>query len=155
MKAECKTGYVKWLQKSQNIFACILTIVKKAMALVFPALLFPSIWLHEQERQNDKVCGGHREELSKKLKFCCLLLIQTKPDNSSTIGRMWLVGWILWHINHYRLFNAKSSLYIYIKYIWFSLVVFLWHINHYRLFNAKSSLYIYIRYMICKCIVCW
>ena len=26
-------------------------------------------------------------------------------------------GWVLWHINHCRLFNAKSSLYIYIKYI--------------------------------------
>ena len=35
-----------------------------------------------------------------------------------------LVGWILWHINHCRLFNAKSSLYIYIKYIRFSWVGF-------------------------------
>ena len=26
-------------------------------------------------------------------------------------------GWVLWHINHCRLFNARSSLYIYIKYI--------------------------------------
>ena len=84
-------------------------------------------------------------------------------------------GWVLWHINHCRLFNAKSSLYIYIKYIWFGLVGFygistivgylmpnplysiyikyiwfgwvLWHINHCRLFNAKSSLYIYIKYI--------
>ena len=56
-------------------------------------------------------------------------------------------GWVLWHINHCRLFKAKSSLYIYIKYmIWFGWV--LWHINHCRLFNAKSFLYIYIRYMI-------
>ena len=31
---------------------------------------------------------------------------------------------VLWHINHCRLFNAKSSLYIYIKYIWFGLVGF-------------------------------
>ena len=30
-------------------------------------------------------------------------------------------GWVLWHINHCRLFNANSSLYIYIKYIWFGL----------------------------------
>ena len=30
----------------------------------------------------------------------------------------------LWHINHCRLFNAKSSLYIYIKYIGFGLVRF-------------------------------
>ena len=56
-------------------------------------------------------------------------------------------GWVLWHINHCRLFNAKSSLYIYIKYIWFGLVWVLWHINHCRLFNAKSSLYIYIKYI--------
>ena len=33
-------------------------------------------------------------------------------------------GWVLWHINHYRLFNTKSPLYIYIKYIWFGLVGF-------------------------------
>ena len=54
-------------------------------------------------------------------------------------------GWILWHINYCRLFNAKSSLYIYIKYIGFGLL--LWHINHCILFNAKSSLYIYIKYI--------
>ena len=58
---------------------------------------------------------------------------------------IWL-GWVLWHINHCRLFKAKSSLYIYIKYmIWFGWV--LWHINHCRLFNAKFSLYIYIKYI--------
>ena len=28
-------------------------------------------------------------------------------------------GLVLWHINHCRLFNTKSCLYIYIKYIWF------------------------------------
>ena len=33
-------------------------------------------------------------------------------------------GWVLWHINHCRLFNAKSSLYICIKYMWFGLVGF-------------------------------
>ena len=36
---------------------------------------------------------------------------------------IWL-GWILWHINHCRLFNAKYFLYIYMKYIWFGLVGF-------------------------------
>ena len=36
-----------------------------------------------------------------------------------------------------------TYIYIYI-YIWFGLV--LWHTNHCRLFNAKSSLYIYIKY---------
>ena len=33
-------------------------------------------------------------------------------------------GWDLWHINFCGLFNSKSSLYIYIKYIWFGLVGF-------------------------------
>ena len=48
-----------------------------------------------------------------------------------------LFSLIFWHINHCRLFNAKSPLYTYIEnMIWFGL--FLWHINHFRLFNAKS-----------------
>ena len=29
---------------------------------------------------------------------------------------VWL-GWVIWHINRCRFFNAKSSLYIYIEYI--------------------------------------
>ena len=36
---------------------------------------------------------------------------------------IWL-GWVLRHIKHCRLSNAKSSLYIYIRYIWFGLVWF-------------------------------
>ena len=85
-------------------------------------------------------------------------------------------SWVLWHINHCWLFNAKSSLYIYIKYIWFGLVRFygisnivgylmpnplytyilttydlyrvvLWHINHCWLSNAKSCFYKYIKYI--------
>ena len=32
--------------------------------------------------------------------------------------------------------------------VWFGLVWFLWHINHCGVFNAKSSLYIYIRYIV-------
>ena len=34
------------------------------------------------------------------------------------------VGLVLWHINRCRLFDAKSSLYIYIKYVWLDLVWF-------------------------------
>ena len=64
-------------------------------------------------------------------------------------------SWILRQINHCRLFNAKSSLFIYIKYIWFGCIyikciwfgLVLWHINHCRLLNAKSSLFIYIKYI--------
>ena len=53
------------------------------------------------------------------------------------IYMIWL-GWVLWHFNHYWLFNAKKCLYIYVKYIWFVLVGFLLHINHQRLFNTES-----------------
>ena len=49
------------------------------------------------------------------------------------------------YIKHWRLFNVKSSLYIYIQYTWFCFV--LWHINHRRLFNGKSSSYIYVKYI--------
>ena len=54
-------------------------------------------------------------------------------------------GLFLWHINHCRLSNAKSSLYIYIKNIgfgWVGLGWVQWHINHCKLFYAKSFLYI-------------
>ena len=33
-------------------------------------------------------------------------------------------GWVLWHIKHCRLFNAKSFLYIYTKYISFGWIRF-------------------------------
>ena len=33
-------------------------------------------------------------------------------------------GWVLWHISNCTLLNAKSSLYMYIKYISFALVGF-------------------------------
>ena len=56
------------------------------------------------------------------------------------IYRIWFGG-ILWHLHHSMLFNSKSSLYIYIKYIYD--LVNLWHINHCWLFNAKSFLYVY------------
>ena len=85
-------------------------------------------------------------------------------------------GWVLWHMNHCRLFNVKSFLNIYIKYIGFCLVGIygistiegylmsnlfkhiyliykilfgwvLWHINHCWLFNVKSFLNIYIKYI--------
>ena len=56
-----------------------------------------------------------------------------------------LVGFYVYHINPSGLFNDKSSLCIYIKYIWFGLVLL--HINCCRLFNSESSFYIYIRYI--------
>ena len=60
-------------------------------------------------------------------------------------------GWVLWHINHCRLFNAKSSLYIYIIYIGFGLVGFygISTIEGYLMPNPLNP-YILNIYMICK-----
>ena len=54
--------------------------------------------------------------------FCILLLLLLQLKSVFQI-KFWF-GMILWYINHCRLFNAKSFLYIYIKYIWFGLVGF-------------------------------
>ena len=52
-------------------------------------------------------------------------------------------GLVLWHINHCRLFNAKFSLYIYIKYILFGLVGF-YGISTIVGYLMPNSLYTYI-----------
>ena len=44
--------------------------------------------------------------------------------DQSALKRKKKIGWVLCHIHHCRLFNAKSSFYIYIKYIWFGWVGF-------------------------------
>ena len=46
------------------------------------------------------------------------------PLNTYILNIYDLVWLGLWHINHCRVFNAKSSLYIYIKYIGFGWVGF-------------------------------
>ena len=57
-------------------------------------------------------------------------------------------GWVLWHINHCRLFNAKSSLYIYIlniyDLVWFGFYGISTIVGY---LMQKSSLYIYIKYI--------
>ncbi len=53
------------------------------------------------------------------------------------------LGWVSWHINHYRLFNAKSSLYKYIKYIGFGLVGF-YGISTIVGYLMPNSIYTYI-----------
>ena len=55
---------------------------------------------------------------------------------------IWL-GWVLWHINHCRIFNAKYSLYIYIKCIWFGSVRF-YGISTTEGYLMPNPLYIYI-----------
>ena len=58
---------------------------------------------------------------------------------------IWL-GRVSWHINHYRLFNAKSSLYKYIKYIGFGLVGF-YGISTGVGYSMPNPLYTYISNM--------
>ena len=50
---------------------------------------------------------------------------------------------VLWYINHCRLFNAKSSLYIYIKYIGFGWVGF-YGISNIVGYLIRNPLYRYI-----------
>ena len=51
--------------------------------------------------------------------------LQNKSTTPKKIqGILSWFGLVLWHINYCRLFNAKSFLYIYIKYIGFVLVGF-------------------------------
>ena len=50
---------------------------------------------------------------------------------------------VLWHINHYRPFNVKSSLYIHIKYIWFDFLCF-YDISTIIGYLMLSPLYTYI-----------
>ena len=57
-------------------------------------------------------------------------------------------GLVLWHINHCRLFNAKSSLYIYIKYISFGLVRF-YGMSTIVGYLMPNLVYIYIYIYIC------
>ena len=66
----------------------------------------------------------------------------------------WLVGLILWHINHCWLFNAKSSLYIYVKYIWFGLVRF-YGISTIAGYLMPNPLYTYIKYIWFVNTFCW
>ena len=61
------------------------------------------------------------------------------------ISNIYDLVWLgfLWHINDCRLFNSKSSLYIYIKYIWFGLVGF-YGISTIVGYLMPNHLYIYI-----------
>ena len=45
------------------------------------------------------------------------------PVQTYILCKIWF-SWAWWHINHFRLFKAKSGSYIYIKYIRFDLVGF-------------------------------
>ena len=53
------------------------------------------------------------------------------------------LGWVLWHINHCRLFNAKFCLYIYIKCISFAWVGF-YGISTIIGYLMPNSVYTYI-----------
>ena len=60
---------------------------------------------------------------------------------------MILFDWVLWHINHSRLFNAKYSVYVHIKYIWFGLIGFYGISTIVVYLMPNPILYIYIEYI--------
>ena len=65
-----------------------------------------------------------------------------------------LFDWVLWHINYCRLFNANFSLYIYIKYIKFSLTGF-YGISTIVGYLMPTPLYIYLYIKIYKILFDW
>ena len=78
-----------------------------------------------------------------KLPDKCQEVIQN--NGKYTIGLVYLG---LWQINHGRLFNAKSSLYIYIKWIWFG---FLWFYGRSTIVGYLMANNVYTSiYRICK-----
>ena len=82
-----------------------------------------------------KICRYIHKYILANLKIGLLILVYgtfiesmfMKPASHVTVVpknvKLWW-GLVLWHINHCKLFNAKSSLYIYIKYIGFDWVGF-------------------------------
>ena len=63
--------------------------------------------------------------------------------------------WVLSYIDHCRLFNDKSFLYIYIKYIWFGLVEF-YDISTMVGYSMLNPVYTYISYIIFDLVwFCW
>ena len=72
----------------------------------------------------------------------------------SNIYDLVVLDWVLWHINHCWLFNTKSSLYIYIKYIGFDLVVLYGISSVVSFLMPNPFLYIYIKYIGFGWVVC-
>ena len=82
----------------------------------------------QEIRDSEKVTfpGKPREINKKGSVFKEIVLFITSPDHRlaailqiiiNSVLRSTLVGWLLWHMNHCGLLNAKSCLYIYMKYI--------------------------------------
>ena len=66
--------------------------------------------------------------------------LMSNPLHTYILGIFVWFGWLSLHINPFWLFNAKSSLYISIKCICLVWSI-LRHINHCRLYKAKSSFF--------------
>ena len=57
-------------------------------------------------------------------------------------------GWVLWHINHCTLFNAKTSLYIYIYKIYIIWFGWVYGISTIISYLMSKRLYTYILHII-------
>ena len=56
--------------------------------------------------------------------MCIMQVIISVLTSDKFLANSAGLGWVLWHINPCRLFNARCFLYIYFKYIGFGLVGF-------------------------------
>ena len=73
--------------------------------------------------------------------FCILYISYSKGSKQK---EYWF-GLVLWSINHCRLFNAKSCLYIYIKYIWFVNILLIILFIYLLMLNYSNTLPLFIK----------
>ena len=72
-----------------------------------------------QPMQNKNIRKKWSKEDCKEIFHMFVYAINT-PSGKMLFNDLVWFGLVLWHIKHFRLFNAKFSLYIYIKYMWFN-----------------------------------
>ena len=83
--------------------------------------LFISLFTVSPSQNNDDYCNTNFGKWIFMARNCWMI---RNPGLNFLWFDLVCLGCVLWHINHYRLFNAKSCLSIYIEYIWFGLVDF-------------------------------
>ena len=96
-----------------NVFDCFCGVMVQFKIIQHKILNYTILHVHH-------LCGFQNTYAVKKC-MCQNIKYHDTTKNSRYLPQ---IGLVLWQINHCRLFNAKCSLYIYIKYIWFCLVWF-------------------------------
>ena len=75
-------------------------------------------YTHKDRNAHTEKCTVIRPRMWVHVCVCVCMTQYASLCICQPLSIFWL-GLVKWHIKHYRLFNATSSLYIYIRYIWF------------------------------------